>query len=392
METTDVIIIGAGANGTSTAFHLAKAGVKKIVVIERRFLGAGATGKSGAMVRTHYTNEPETRLAVVSLSYFQHWKEIVGGDCGYKPVGLLVMARPEYRDHLEANIAMQRRAGANASIITAEEARELDPSLYIEDVTHLAYEPESGFADPNATLYSFARAAIDRGVEFQFETQVTRVLTESNRVLGVETTKGTFHAPIVIITAGSYVNSLFEPLGIDLGLTPLLARVTIFRWAFERSPSHLTYIDWVNHFWARPYDGNCTLIGVGQDIPADPNNYPEAASEDYIQSCREQLIKRFPVMRQSTMRGNWAGVFMESPDSRPIIGPLPPYQGLFCMAGDSGTSFKTSPAIGKCLAELVTVGKATTVDVTPFRATRFAEGLSWHDKFTYGIEQSSMSR
>jgi len=221
---------------------------------------------------------------------------------------------------------------------------------------------------------------------------VTRVLTESNRVLGVETTKGTFHAPIVIITAGSYVNSLFEPLGIDFGLTPLLARVTIFRWAFERSPRHLTYIDWVNHFWARPYDGNCTLIGVGQDIPTDPNNYPEAASEDYIQSCREQLIKRFPVMRQSTMRGNWAGVFMESPDSRPIIGPLPPYQGLFCMAGDSGTSFKTSPAIGKCLAELVTLGQATTVDLTPFRATRFAEGLPWRDEFTYGIEQSSMSR
>jgi sarcosine oxidase subunit beta len=188
------------------------------------------------------------------------------------------------------------------------------------------------------------------------------------------------------------VNSLFAPLGIDFSLTPLLARVTIFRWAFERSPRHLTYIDWVNHFWARPYDGNCTLIGVGQDIPTDPNNYPEAASEQYIQSCREQLIKRFPVMRQSTMRGNWAGVFMESPDSRPIIGPLPPYQGLFCMAGDSGTSFKTSPAIGKCLAELVTSGQATTVDLTPFRATRFAEGLPWHDEFTYGIEQSSMSR
>ena len=392
METADVIIVGAGANGASTAFHLAKAGVKKIVVIERRYLGAGATGKSGAMVRTHYTNEPETRLAVVSLSYFQHWKEIVGGDCGYKPAGLLVLVRPEYHAHLEANIAMQRGAGANVSIITAEDAHELDPSLWVEDVTHLAYEPESGFADPNATLYSFARAAIDRGVEFQFETEVTRVLTESNRVIGVETTKGTFHAPTVIITAGAQANSLFEPLGIDLDLTPLLARVTIFRWAFERSPRHLTYIDWVNHFWARPYDGNCTLIGVGQDVPSDPNNYPEAASEDYIHACREQLIKRFPVMRQSVMRGNWAGVFMDSPDSRPIIGPLPPYQGLFCMAGDSGTSFKTSPAIGKCLAELVTVGKATTVDLTPFRATRFAEGLPWRDEFTYGIEQSSMSR
>ncbi len=204
METADVIIVGAGANGTSTAFHLAKAGVKKVIVVERRFLGAGATGKSGAMVRTHYTNEPETRLASVSLSYFQNWKEIVGGDCGYQPVGLLVLVRPEYHAHLEANIAMQQRVGANVRVITAAEARELDPSLRLDDVTHLAYEPESGFADPNATIFSFARAAIDHGVEFKLDTEVTRVLTEGDRVMGVETNKGTFHAPTVIIAAGAW--------------------------------------------------------------------------------------------------------------------------------------------------------------------------------------------
>src|SRR5712692_3615413 len=123
METANVIVIGAGANGTSTAFHLAKAGVKKVVVIERRYLGAGATGKSGAMIRTHYTNEPETRLSFVSLEYFKHWKEIVGGDCGYRPTGLLVLIQPSYHAHLEANVAMHRQVGANAHIITAEEAQ-----------------------------------------------------------------------------------------------------------------------------------------------------------------------------------------------------------------------------------------------------------------------------
>ncbi|MHB8599615.1 MAG: NAD(P)/FAD-dependent oxidoreductase [Ktedonobacteraceae bacterium] len=392
METVDVIIVGAGANGTSTAFHLVRSGVKKVVVVERRFLGAGATGKSGAMVHTHYTNEPETRLSFVSLECFKHWKEIVGGDCGYQPTGLLVLIQSAYHAHLEANVAMHRLVGANVCIITSEGAQELNPSLWVGDVTHLAYEPESGFADPNATIYSFVRAATDFGVEFKLDTEVTRVLAQNHRVIGVETTKGTMHAPTDIIAAGALANSLFEPLGIVLGLIPLLTRVTIFRWAFDRSTKHLTYIDSVNHLWARPFDGNCTLVGVGSDSPADPNNYAEAASQDYMQRCQEQLIKRFPVMHQSVMRGSWAGMFMESPASRPIIGPLPPYQGLFCVTGDSGTSFKTSPAIGKCLAELVTPGKATTVDLTPFRATCFAEGLLWHDEFTYGIEQMSMSR
>jgi sarcosine oxidase subunit beta len=138
MDTADVVVIGAGANGASTAFHLAQARAGKVVVIERAHIAAGATGKSGALVRMHYTNEPETRLAVESLRYFAHWGELVGGDCGFRPVGLLVFTPTEYRHHLEANVAMQREVGANAQLITPEEARELDPSVYAGDVDLLA--------------------------------------------------------------------------------------------------------------------------------------------------------------------------------------------------------------------------------------------------------------
>lgn len=194
MQTADVVIVGAGVNGASTAFHLAKAGVRRVVVVERRHVAAGASGKSGALVRTHYTNEPETRLAHESLTYFQHWDDIVGGSCGFQPIGLLVFAPPEHEDHLEPNIAMQRDVGVDARLITAADAQELDPSLDVGDVTHVAYEPQSGFADPNATTYGFARAAMERGVEFQLDTEVTRVVTASGRVTGVETTRGTIES------------------------------------------------------------------------------------------------------------------------------------------------------------------------------------------------------
>lgn len=394
METADVVIIGAGANGTSTAFHLAKAGVKRVVVVERQYLAAGATGKSGALVRMHYTNEAEVRLAFESLKYFQHWKEIVGGECGFQPLGLLVFTPPEYHAHLEANLAMMRRVGVNTQMISPEEAQELDPSLWVGDVTHLAYEPDSGYADPNATIHSLARASTDLGVTFLFETEATRVLVSESRVKGVETTKGTILAPIVIIVAGAWANQLFAPLHIDLGLIPRPGRVTIFRWPMARSPRHLTYCDHLNRLWARPIDGNCTLVGTEMKLaePADPNHYSEAVSQDYIDLCRQQLCRRFPIMQQSVVRGNWSGMLMQSPDSRPIIGRLEQYEGLFCMAGDSGTSFKTSPAIGKCLAELITEGNATTVDLTPFRPTRFIEGKPWRDEFGYGLKAGTISR
>ena len=120
-----------------------------------------------------YTNEPEVRLAFESLKYFQHWKEMVGGDCGFQPLGLLVFTPPEYPEHLEANLSMMRRIGVNTRAISPQDAQELDPSLWTGDVTQVAYEPESGYADPNATIYSLARASADLGVTFQFETEVT---------------------------------------------------------------------------------------------------------------------------------------------------------------------------------------------------------------------------
>jgi sarcosine oxidase, subunit beta len=395
METADVVVVGAGANGTSTAYHLAKAGVTNVTVVERGHLAAGATGKSGALVRMHYTNEPETRLAVESFKYFESRSEVVGGDCGLQPVGLFVFMPPEHYADLEANVAMQREVGAEAYLLSADEAREIDPSVYLGDVTHVAYEPRSGFADPSATTYSFARAAMDLGVTFKFDTTVTRVLTEGDRVTGVETTGGAIETPTVVIAAGAWANTLFHPLGIELPLAPSYARVSVFRWAFERPAKHMTYIDRINGIWARPTDGNSTLIGAESGVREAPDidNYVEVPSQEYIAHCRRQLIHRFPSMRHSTMRGAWAGVLMRSADSRPIIGALPEYDGLYCMTGDSGTSFKTSPAIGRCLSELITTGQSTTVDLTPFRASRFAEGKPWIDEHNYGVdEQATISR
>jgi sarcosine oxidase subunit beta len=390
-----VVVVGGGVNGASIAFHLARAGVRRVIVCEQHHLGAGATGKSGALVRTHYTNEPETRLAFESYQYFANWRDVVGGDCGFQRVGLIVLAPREHLSDLEANVAMHRRLGIDARVITAVEARQIDPSLNTEDVTHVAYEPSSGFADPNATVYSFARAAMDRGVEFRLGTAVRRVLTDGDRVTGVETSDEVISAPVVVIAAGAWANQLFGPLGLDFGLVPSLARISIFRWALERAPGHPTYIDRANHTWARPIDGNCTLIGVESGVSplrGDPETYAEAVDPDYVGACRDRLVRRFPVMRHSTMRGNWQGILMRSPDSRPIIDRIDRYAGLYCMTGDSGTSFKTSPAIGKCLAEWIVDGAPRTIDLTPFRSSRFAEGKPWIDEHDYGPARTTISR
>lgn len=392
--TADAVVIGGGVNGTSVAFHLAKAGMRDVVLLERWHLAAGATGKSGALVRMHYSNVPETRLAFESLRYFQHWGDLVGGDCGFRPVGTLVFASREHRSHLEANLAIQREVGVNSRLIDAAEAKQIDLAVSVDDVDVVGYEPESGFADPAATTWGFADAAAAMGADIRLGTRALRLVTDGGRVTGVETDVGTISTPRVIVVAGAWANQLFEPLGIDLGMFPRQSRIAIFRGAPGRPYPHPTCIDHINHLWSRPIDGNCTLGGAETGAPAlvDPEDYPEHVTQEYIDFTREQMAKRFPSIANSTVRGNWACALMGSPDSRPVIGAIEQVGGLYTMAADNGTSFKTAPAIGKCLSELILEGQATTVDLTPFRPSRFAEGQPWRDEFDYELENASVSR
>jgi glycine/D-amino acid oxidase-like deaminating enzyme len=119
--TADVVVIGGGVNGASTAFHLAKRGVQ-VTLLERTTLAAGATGKSGALVRMHYTNPYDAALAQQSLPYFQHWPDVVGpGDPGYRQVGVVRLVAPKYDERLRANVAMLRGVGVNTSLISPDE-------------------------------------------------------------------------------------------------------------------------------------------------------------------------------------------------------------------------------------------------------------------------------
>jgi sarcosine oxidase, subunit beta len=129
------------------------------------------------------------------------------------------------------------------------------------------------------------------------------------------------------------------------------------------------------------------LIGAEYgDRRVDPESFSETIDPGYVDHARKALAARFPIFANATMRGGWTGVYMQSPDTHPIIDKIPSVDGLFVMAGDSGTSFKTSPAIGVCLAEWIVDGSPKLVDLTPFRSTRFAEGQPWIDEFAYDAE------
>lgn len=393
MPSADVVVIGGGANGTSTAYHLAALGVRNVVLLERRHLAAGATGKSGSLVRMHYTNEAESRLAFESLKIFHNFEAIVGGHCGFERVGFVQIVPRGYEQALARNVERQRRIGVDTRVIGKDDLKELLPGCYVDDVGAAAHEPSSGFADPNTTTFAFAEAARRLGAALKLGCEATRIITEQERVAAVETTEGRISTPVVVVAAGAWAMRLLAPLGLDFGLVPHRVQISIFRWPPGFGRRHPAVIDAVHHLWLRPEGQASTLAGVELGVKhADPDALDEGVDQAYVTRCRQALAARLPPFREAPMRGGWAGLIMMSPDGRPIIDQIPSVPGLYGMLGDSGTSFKTSPVIGKCLAEWIVYGKPRTVDLTPFRSTRFAEGQPWYDEDNYGAEHLTISR
>jgi glycine/D-amino acid oxidase-like deaminating enzyme len=150
-RTADVVVVGGGVSGASIAYALAAKGVK-VTLLEKGALAGGASGRSSALVRMHYTNEWDARLAWASFPTFRHWAELMGGPPVFTRTGFVNVVAPRYASHLRSNVEMLRRIGVNTTAITPAELRELQPFAHVDDVGAAAYEPESGYADPAETV------------------------------------------------------------------------------------------------------------------------------------------------------------------------------------------------------------------------------------------------
>jgi sarcosine oxidase, subunit beta len=374
--TTEAIIIGAGVMGASLAFHLTRAGLKPITILDKKGLCGGMTAKSGALVRMHYTNEPEARMAFAALPYFQHWRDMVGGECGFTRTGFIMTVTPDNADRLRKNVEMLQRVGVNTSVLTPQELRELQPFTRVDDLTVAAFEPESGYADPRATATAFMQQALQQGAILREGVAVTAIRASGGRVVGVDTSDGPFDAPIVVVMAGPWSDRLLRTVGIDLSLTPQRAQVAFYHRPPTLAKGHMVFIDGALGTYFRPHSAGSTLIGVGRwksEPPPDPDRYNEANDPDFIPAAKAKAARRIPGLQQAEYERGHAGIYDVSPDSRAILDRAPGLEGLFIAAGFSGTGFKISPTVGACMAELITRGQATFVDITPFRFSRFQE-------------------
>jgi sarcosine oxidase subunit beta len=377
-EQYDVVVIGGGVIGTSTAFNLARLGAGRVALVERGAVASGATGRSGALVRTHYANEPEARMALAARAWFEEWEDRVGGSAGFHPTGFLQLVAREDSDRLAANVAMLRDVGVETELLPAAEVRRLAPYLRV-DGEQAAYEPRSGYADPVATTESFATAARRLGAQVREQTSALGIAVAGGRVQGVETGTGRVACSVVVVAAGNWSVPLLEPIGVSVRIHPTRVQVARFLRpdgvpAGERG--HLALIDRRYGYYARPAGSTETLVGLsGAHRPLRAlDEFPRRNDHDFVETARAQLARRIPGFTDAVYRGGHMGPLDVSDDGKALLGWAPEVEGLVLAVGMSGSGFKKSPAIGACLAELITRGRAETAPIEPFRSTRFAEG------------------
>jgi sarcosine oxidase subunit beta len=388
-ETTDIIIIGGGVMGASIAYHLAKQGAQRILLLERHAICSGTTGRSGAIVRQHYSNEFSIRMAKESLAVFQRFDEVIGGDAGFLTTGMVVMVGEQGTQALRANVQMQQEQGVNTLLIGPEEISELAPGYSGKDIALACYEPETGVADPMTTTSCFASRASDYGATIREGETVTHILTQNNRVQGVRTARGEVHAPVVVLAANVWSVLLARAIGIDLPILatrhPMLAlrRPNDFG---GRQGLHAVGLDLTRQIYLRPDLGGMTLVGSTENIftPVNPDNYSQGLTEEEIAHLHARASGSIPALTRAVPRGNWAGIYDDTPDFHPILDRLPEYEGLFCAAGFSGHGFKLSPVVGRWIAQFVLTGEKP-LDMQHFAYNRFSEGKEIQPRYPSGV-------
>jgi sarcosine oxidase subunit beta len=386
---SDFLIVGGGVIGTSIAFHLAQRRAGRVVLLEKSFLGAGSSGKSGAIVRQHYSNRLTASMARLSLRTFEHFDDVVGGPPIFTHTGMVLIVNERDRAGLEANCAMQRELGIDVQPVSAQQLADIDPNARLAEDELAVFEAEAGYVESVQVVASFADAARQHGADIREGVQVERLVVEGNRVSGVETNEGRYTSGCVILATGPWAARLATDAGLKLPVQACRTQVALFRKPTDFGRRCAIYGDFVQGIYFKPTHGEMVHAGTlaGEEVRdvVDPDDYNEAADGAWLPGVRQRLSRRYPGMHRGYGRGGYGALYGITPDWHPILDRLPGQEGAYCAVGFSGHGFKMSPIVGQLMAELILDGQAKTLDIAPLRLARFDENDPVKTPYSYGV-------
>ena len=367
----DVIIIGGGIIGCATAFELAKRGITDILLIEKRFLTSGATGRCGAGIRQQWGSELNARIALESTHIFEHLEEYTGytRSCGLHQGGYLLVAYTEKEwAQFQENLKVQHKLGIDSRAVDLKEAKEIVPYLNTDGMFGATFCQKDGHADPFQCTQAYAQGAKRMGVEFLTYTEVTGLQTKAGRIHAVETTNRTFEARTVINCANVHAPELAKMVGEDIPVTserhqalvtePVAPLIDCMVMSFHRS----YYVQQTPH--------GSFVMGIG---PHEAPSYNFNSSWQFLEKNCAVMCEALPILRKLKVVRQWAGQYDLSPDCNPVIDEAAEAKGFYSVCGFSGHGFMVSPRIAILMANHL-AGQEDSMDIKLFSKERYKTG------------------
>jgi sarcosine oxidase, subunit beta len=384
-NSADIVIVGAGCIGASTAVHLAMAGVRDVVLIDKGGPAAMTTGRSSAIVRQHYSQPTFARWAMESLAVWRGFDDVFEVEPVFTPTGWAIAGAAVDAEPMRQCVELLRGIGVRTELIGAEELANLEPSARCDDLGCMAYEPDAGYCDAWKATAGFVAAFERLGGRTVLGAPVTGLRRETG-VWRLETTAGVIRSPVVINAAGAYARWLAGQAGVQLPIEHFAHDVAVFRCAGKPDSPRLALYDLVGVAYFRPDAEGMTLVGSmnwseGARVLDDPDAFTWVANPQVVARHARALAGRYPGLEPKLERSH-AGIYFITPDRYPILGEAPDAPGLFLACGFSH-GFKVAPSVGKAIATRLVEGPRAAPELDDFRPTRFAEGKPITALFPY---------
>lgn len=371
-SSADVVIIGGGISGCSTAYNLAKKGVKNIVVLEKNYICSGSTGRCGAGVRMQWGTEMNCKIGKKSIEFYEHANEILeyDRDVDFKQSGYLLVADTDKEiEQFKKNIEIQHACGIPSRMLDLDEAKEIVPFLNTNVLKGAAYCGKDGFLNPFHTTDAFHKAAKKLGVEFNTFTEATGIKTEKNKVVGVETNKGFISTNIVVNAANAYSKSICDMVGLDVPIYSERHQILVTE-PVEPMQDPMVMAFGLNFYVQQSPEGSFIM---GRGDANEPRDLRVTSSWNFIEEMAKTIDLVLPPISKLRVIRQWAGLYNMTPDKQPIYDRSENIEGFYVAVGFSGHGFMFGPITGIVMSEMI-LGEKPTIDVSMLNINRFKTG------------------
>jgi sarcosine oxidase subunit beta len=374
-EAADVAIVGGGVIGLSVARELRRAGVDRVVVLEREAsVGQGSSSRANGGVRAQFTTRANIEFSAYSIAELERL-EAATGLLGFHQTGYLLLCGTEEGEQgLAAAFALQRSLGVDVRWLAPAEALAMVPFLRPDGLRAATFHARDGFLDPHGVVAALRGEAERLDVRVVTGTEVTAVERGPGGVLELRAGDRPLRAGVVVNAAGAAAGRLAALCGIDLPVAPVRRNLAYVR---EPGPAGALIpmcVDLDTGVLVRREASGGFVVAWSD--PDDRPSWETTVDPRFLERLAQRVGNRFPLLEDLPLdpRQCWAGLYPETPDHHAVIGRAPEVPALLHCAGFGGHGVMHSPAAGRAVAELVTLGACRTFDLHPLRPGRFAEG------------------